>query len=95
MCLILVVGRHSNRSVFEAIGICEDLTGNKLQYSYAKENRIGGHKWYIADIVKFITAYSGWRYTYDLRKIWEELYIAQKSRLSSNQKCRSHSFMTL
>ena len=32
-------GRHSNCSMLEAIDICEEITGNKLQWNYAEENR--------------------------------------------------------
>ncbi len=43
-------GRFSNCSMLEAIGVCETITGNKLNYTYVDENRRGDHIWWISDV---------------------------------------------
>jgi CDP-paratose 2-epimerase len=68
--------RHSNCSMLEAIEIGEELSGNKLDYTYLEENRIGDHIWYISDVSKFQSHYPAWNYEYDQRAILEEIYQA-------------------
>ena len=46
-------GRFSNCSMLEGITLCEEITGNKMNYSYSETNRIGDHIWYISDLSKF------------------------------------------
>lgn len=74
--------RHSNCSMLEAIVQCEALAGQKLQYSYAENNRSGDHIWYISDVSKFQSHYPNWQYKYDLNAILKEMYTAQIARLS-------------
>jgi CDP-paratose 2-epimerase len=45
--------RHSNCSMFEAIALCEEISGRKLTWSYEETNRIGDHIWWISDVTKF------------------------------------------
>jgi CDP-paratose 2-epimerase len=73
-------GRHANCSMLEAIDICEEITGNKLNYSYSETNRIGDHIWYISDLSKFKTHYPEWDWTYDLKETLSEMYNGIKSR---------------
>jgi CDP-paratose 2-epimerase len=68
--------RHSNCSMLEAIQLCEDLAGKKLNYSYSEDNRIGDHIWYISDVNKFQSHYPGWQYQYNLKDILAEMYTA-------------------
>lgn len=68
--------RHSNCSMKEAISICEDLTGNKMNYTYADDNRIGDHIWYISDVRKFQKHFPDWSYKYDLNDILGQIYKA-------------------
>ncbi|MBW4575767.1 MAG: NAD-dependent epimerase/dehydratase family protein [Aphanothece sp. CMT-3BRIN-NPC111] len=75
--------RHSNCSMLEAISICEDISGKKLQYTYTDNNRSGDHIWYISDVTKFQSHFPEWQYKYDLRGILEELYAAQVVRVST------------
>jgi len=75
--------RHSNCSMLEAISLCEEITGKKLNYSYDASNRSGDHIWYISDVAKFQLHYPGWNYQYDLRAIVEEIYAAQEKRSSA------------
>ena len=66
--------RHSNCSMKEAIVLCEQITGKKMNYSYAEDNRIGDHIWYISDVSKFKKHYPEWNYKYNLTNILEQIY---------------------
>ena len=68
--------RHSNCSMLEAIQIGEELSGNKLDYTYLDDNRIGDHIWYVSDVRKFQSHYLEWSYNYNCRQILEEIYTA-------------------
>ncbi|MEO1351590.1 MAG: NAD-dependent epimerase/dehydratase family protein [Cyanobacteria bacterium J06635_15] len=72
--------RHSNCSMLEAIQLCEEITGNKMEYHYTDENRIGDHIWYVSNVDKFKSHYPDWDYKYDLKSIFDEIYTAQVSR---------------
>ena len=68
--------RHSNCSMMEAIRKGEELSGNKLEFSYLEDNRIGDHIWYISDVRKFQSHYPDWKYEYDIDGILGEIYQA-------------------
>ncbi len=68
--------RHSNCSMMEAIRKGEELSGNKLEFSYLEDNRIGDHIWYISDVRKFQNHYPDWKYEYDIDGILGEIYQA-------------------
>ncbi|MGJ8726364.1 MAG: NAD-dependent epimerase/dehydratase family protein [Roseibacillus sp.] len=68
--------RHSNCSMMEAIRKGEELSGNKLEFSYLEDNRIGDHIWYISDVRKFQSHYPDWKYEYDIDGILGEIYEA-------------------
>ena len=51
-------GRHSNCSMKEAIALCEQMAGKKMNVVYSDQNRIGDHIWYISDTRKFQAALS-------------------------------------
>jgi CDP-paratose 2-epimerase len=68
--------RHSNCSMLEAIAIGEELSGNKLDYTYLEDNRVGDHIWYISDVRKFQGHYPDWSYQHNQRDILEEIYKA-------------------
>lgn len=70
-------GRHSNCSMKEAITLCETITGKKMNYSYAEDNRIGDHIWYISDVSKFRSHYPDWNFRYDLNDILTQIFHKQ------------------
>jgi len=74
-------GRHSNCSVLEAITLCEDITGNKLDWTYEETNRLGDHIWWISDVSRFQKDCPDWNYRYDLPAIIEEIYHGLKARM--------------
>jgi CDP-paratose 2-epimerase len=66
--------RYSNCSMIEAIDLCEEIAGKKLNWTYTESNRIGDHIWYISDIRKFRAHYPEWRQQYGLRALLEDIY---------------------
>ena len=74
-------GRFSNCSVLEAINMCEEISGNKMDWSYEKENRVGDHMWWISDCSRFQKDYPKWEYKYDVKKILEEIHKGLRRRL--------------
>ena len=78
-------GRFANVSMLEAIKLCEEVTGNKMNYSYAESNRIGDHIWYISDLNKFKQHYPGWDWKYDVKDTLVQMYDEMRSRLGSKQ----------
>ena len=72
--------RHSNCSMNEATGLCEELTGREMSISYAQENRIGDHIWWISDVRKFRSHFPDWQYRYDITGILEEIVKAIQER---------------
>jgi len=68
--------RHSNCSMLEAISLCQEISGNAMDWSYVEENRIGDHLWWISDVSKFRSHYPEWNYRYDLRSILEEIHAS-------------------
>ena len=75
-------GRHSNCSMLEAIAICEQITGNKMDYLYTEDNRIGDHIWWISDVTRFKSHYPGWDWKYDLTDILTQIFEATVSRVA-------------
>ncbi len=73
-------GRHSNCSMLEAISICEEISGNKMNYSYTNDNRIGDHIWWISDLSKFRKDYPNWNWNYSLKDIMVEIHDAMALR---------------
>jgi CDP-paratose 2-epimerase len=69
-------GRFSNCSMMEAITICEGITGNKMNYQYSNDNRIGDHIWYISDLTKFRTHYPQWEQKYNCEDILVQIHEA-------------------
>lgn len=72
--------RYSSCSMLEAIRLCEDIAGKKLNCTYKEDNRSGDHIWYISDVSKFQGHYPNWKYRYDLPTILQEIYRGQIER---------------
>jgi CDP-paratose 2-epimerase len=68
--------RHSCCSMLQAIRLCEEISGRKLDWNYVEDNRIGDHIWWISDVRKFQRHYPQWRYQFDLRSILEQIHAA-------------------
>jgi CDP-paratose 2-epimerase len=73
-------GRFSNCSMLEAIELCQNISGRKLNWKYVDENRVGDHIWWIGDLRRFQSHYPGWKLEYDVPKILEEIYELNRER---------------
>lgn len=73
-------GRFSNCSVLEAIELAQEVTGRKLRWTYAEENRVGDHIWWINDNRKFQAEYPHWEREHDLRQIVQDIYETNRNR---------------
>ena len=76
--------RYSNCSMLEAITLCEEITGNKLSFSYTENNRIGDHIWYVSDVSKFQSHYPKWEFTYGIKETLTEMYHSLKERVGEH-----------
>ncbi|MDQ1257097.1 MAG: CDP-paratose 2-epimerase [Candidatus Hydrogenedentes bacterium] len=75
-------GRYSNCSMHEAIAVCEEIAGKKMDTVYREANRIGDHIWWVSGLQKFESHYPDWKITYDVRRILEEVYESNVERSS-------------
>lgn len=70
--------RYSNISMLEAIAMCEDISGNKLDYEYMEQNRSGDHIWWVSGVSKFKEHFPDWDFTYNVRRVLEEIHDVQR-----------------
>jgi CDP-paratose 2-epimerase len=82
-------GRHSHCSMLEAVALCEEISGRKLNWSYCETNRIGDHIWYVSDVTKFRSHYPEWTYRYDLKTTLGQIYQGWCNRLTTDLEVRS------
>jgi len=73
--------RHSNCSMLEAIQLCEDMTAQKMNWTYTEDNRSGDHIWWISDVRKFQSHYPDWQYRYSLTDILTQIQTHLSQRL--------------
>ena len=73
--------RFANCSVFEAVDLCEEISGRKLRWEYEEKNRIGDHIWWISDVRKFQSHYPKWQLRIGLREALCEMHqrLARRS----------------
>jgi CDP-paratose 2-epimerase len=55
--------RFASCSMREAISLCEEVAGRKLDWTYEEGNRIGDHIWWISDVARFESHYPEWQLT--------------------------------
>ena len=67
--------------MLEAIGVCEKLSGKRLDYTLVDDNRIGDHIWYVSDVGKFRSHYPDWGYRYSLEDIMQQIHDGFAERL--------------
>lgn len=73
-------GRYSSCSVPEAMGVSEQIAGREMAWSYADQNRIGDHIWWIGDNSRFEDQYPNWSLKYDVDLILKEIHDANFER---------------
>jgi CDP-paratose 2-epimerase len=66
--------------MLEAISLCEEITGKKLNSTYVDKNRRGDHIWWISDLSRFQSQYPAWNLRYDVPKILREMYEMNRDR---------------
>lgn len=72
--------RFANCSMQEAIILCEEITGNKMNYSYSETNRSGDHIWYVSDVGRFKEHYPEWDFKHDLQNTLTQIFGELKER---------------
>jgi CDP-paratose 2-epimerase len=70
--------------MFEAVRLCEEIAGKKLNWTYSEANRSGDHIWWISDVGKFKAHYPNWDFKYDIRDILEQIHTKIVERLRSS-----------
>jgi len=73
-------GRYSNCSMLEAIHLCEEYSGRKVNWTYSEVNRIGDHVWWISDVKRFREDYPNWSLKYDIPAILKEIHEVNAQR---------------
>jgi CDP-paratose 2-epimerase len=73
-------GKYSNVSMMEAIRMCEEIAGKKMDVVYNEQNRIGDHIWWIGNLGRFESHYPNWKITYGIEDILKEVYQANIER---------------
>lgn len=80
-------GRFANCSMIEAIAMCEEISGKKLNHTYSEQARSGDHIWYISDVSKFKKDYPGWEYKWNLHNTLIDIYDTM-SKTASVKDCK-------
>ena len=73
-------GRENSISMLEAIAKIEQITGKKLNWKYADQNRIGDHICYISNLAKFRSHYPNWFITVGVETILHQIMDNQSNR---------------
>ncbi len=67
-------GPEANCSMMEAIELCQAIAGKELDHSYAEDNRIGDHIWWVSDIRKFKSHFPEWKLNYNVTGILQDIH---------------------
>jgi CDP-paratose 2-epimerase len=82
-------GLRSNCSMLEAIGLCEKISGKRVESQYIEENRRGDHIWWISDISHFQEQFPDWKLQYDVPQILQEIFEFNRERWSKECTMRT------
>jgi CDP-paratose 2-epimerase len=66
-------GKGNAASLLECVAKVEKLTGKRPKLTYSDQNRVGDHICYYSDLRKLEAHYPGWKLTYSLDAIIEEM----------------------
>jgi CDP-paratose 2-epimerase len=78
-------GKSNSCSILEAFKMAEDITGEKMNWRYVEENRIGDHICYYSDLRKMQSHYPGWGICKTLPMIFSEIAANWKQRLPADR----------
>jgi CDP-paratose 2-epimerase len=73
-------GIHANTSMLEAIDLCQEISGNTLEWSYSDTHRVGDHKWWVSDVRAFQQDHPDWAYEYDLKRTLQDIHDSLRDR---------------
>lgn len=74
-------GKENSCSILEAFEMISEISGKKMKYKYAEQNRIGDHICYYSDLTKMKSHYPAWCITKSLKSTFEEIYQAWVNRV--------------
>ena len=74
-------GKENSCSILEAFAAVEELTGQRQQYTYTDQNRIGDHICYYSDLRKMKAHYPGWAIARPLNDVFREIVESWYTRL--------------
>ena len=66
-------GRTNSASILECIGMIEQITGSRVNWTYCDEPRRGDHICYISDLRKLKAHFPDWSITRSIRRMIEEM----------------------
>ena len=66
-------GKGNAASLLECVDMIEEASGRRPELTYSDQNRIGDHICYYSDLTKLRAHYPGWRLTYTLPQIVEQM----------------------
>lgn len=75
--------RFSNCSMLEAVQLCEEIAGKRLNWTYSETNRSGDHIWWVSDVSKFKSHFPDWEVRYDVRDILEQIHAKTVERFET------------
>jgi CDP-paratose 2-epimerase len=75
--------RLRNCSRLEAVRLCEEIAGNRLNWTYSESSRSGDHIWLIMDVSRFKSHYPSWDFKYGIQDLLEQIHakITQRFRV--------------
>jgi CDP-paratose 2-epimerase len=62
--------------MLEAIELCQEISGQRLDFVVSDQARIGDHRWWISDLSAFEADYPGFRVTTGIREVLEQIHAA-------------------
>ena len=66
--------------MLEAIEMCEEISGKKLNWTYEEGHRIGDHIWWISDVRRLQSHYPNWTFRHGMPHILQEIHHAIPSK---------------
>ncbi|MCA9400401.1 MAG: NAD-dependent epimerase/dehydratase family protein, partial [Candidatus Omnitrophica bacterium] len=67
-------GRDNSCSILEAIKLCEQISGQPMNYSLSDQARSGDHQWYISNNQRFQTDFPNWQISVSLQDTIHQIY---------------------
>jgi CDP-paratose 2-epimerase len=74
-------GKDNSISILEAFSLIEEISGNKMNYTYSDAARLGDHICYYSDLRKMKQHYPNWDITRNVKDTFLEIYDSWKNRI--------------